>query len=112
MRATSSGIVYTLQGAIRTPVAAGTTTDDPGTATSAQTADACGGGQVLCFNPLLYAVDTVIPLVSLDQRSTWHPDARASDGTFLQWWLNAATVLGWLLSSVFVLSLASLARSV
>jgi hypothetical protein len=27
-------------------------------------------------------------------------------------WLNAATVLGWLLSSIFVLSLASLARSV
>jgi hypothetical protein len=64
------------------------------------------------LNPLLYAVDTVIPLVSLDQRSTWHPDARAPDGTFLQWWLNAATVLGWLLSSVFVLSLASLARPV
>jgi hypothetical protein len=29
----------------------------------------------------------------------------------MQWWLNAATILGWLLSSVFVLALASLARS-
>jgi hypothetical protein len=29
----------------------------------------------------------------------------------MQWWLNAATVIGWLLSSIFVLSLASLARS-
>jgi hypothetical protein len=75
-------------------------------------ADACGDGQVLCFNPFLYAIDTVIPLVSLGQRSTWHPDARAADGTFMQWWLNAATVLGWLLSSIFVLSLANLARSV
>jgi hypothetical protein len=112
MRATSSGTVYTPQGAIRTPGEAGTTTDHAGTATPTQAADACGGGQVLCFNPLLYAIDTVIPLVSLGQRSTWHPDARASDGTFLQWWLNAATVLGWLLSSIFVLSLASLARSV
>ena len=73
---------------------------------------ACGNGQVLCFNPLLYAIDTVIPLVSLDQRSTWHPDAHAPDGTFMQWWLNAATVLGWLLSSIFVLSLASFARSI
>jgi hypothetical protein len=112
MRASSSAIVYTPQGAIRAPAADGTTTHDPVAATPAQTDDACGGGQVLCFNPLLYAFDTVIPLISLDQRSTWHPDARAPDGTFLQWWLNAATVLGWLLSSIFVLSLASLARSV
>jgi hypothetical protein len=112
MRASSASTVYTPQGAIRIPGAGATTTDDPGTATPAQAADACGGGQVLCFNPLLYAIDTVIPLISLDQRSTWHPDARAPDGTFLQWWLNAATVLGWLLSSVFVLSLAGLARSV
>ena len=29
----------------------------------------------------------------------------------MQWWLNVATVLGWLLSSIFVLSLANLARS-
>ncbi len=48
-----------------------------------------------------------VPLVSLDQRSTWHPDASAADGTFMQWWLNAATVLGWLMSSIFVLSLAA-----
>ena len=75
-------------------------------------AGACGNGEVICFNPLLYAIDTVIPLVSLDQRSTWHPDASAPDGTFMQWWLNAATVLSWLLSSIFVLSLAGLARSV
>jgi hypothetical protein len=114
MRATSSsGTVYTPQGALRAQSAASTAAAGPGTAQPAQaTADACGEGQVLCFNPLLYAIDTVIPLVSLDQRSTWHPDARASDGTIMQWWLNAATVLGWLLSSIFVLSLASLARSV
>jgi hypothetical protein len=114
MRATSSsGTVYTPQGPIRPPGTAAATTNAAGTATPAHaTADACGAGQVLCFNPFLYAIDTVIPLVSLDQRSTWHPDARAPDGTVMQWWLNAATVLGWLLSSIFVLSLASLARSV
>jgi hypothetical protein len=27
------------------------------------------------------------------------------------WWLNLATLLGWLLSSIFVLSLATLSRS-
>ena len=73
--------------------------------------DACGNGQVRCFSPVLYAIDTVIPLVSLDQRSTWYPDPHVRDGALMQGWLNAATLLGWLLSSIFVLSLARLARS-
>lgn len=113
MRAASSSTVYTTRGPLRAADATSTAQADPGTATSPRApADACGNGQILCFNPLLYAVDTVIPLISLDQRSTWHPDAQAPDGTFMQWWLNAATVLGWLLSSIFVLSLARLARPV
>jgi hypothetical protein len=32
-------------------------------------------------------------------------------GELMQWWLNLATLLGWLLSSIFVLSLARLSRS-
>jgi hypothetical protein len=74
-------------------------------------ADSCGGGEVRCFSPVLYAIDTVVPLVSLDQRSTWYPDPQLPDGTLMQWWLNIATLLGWLLSSIFVLSLARLTRS-
>jgi hypothetical protein len=73
--------------------------------------DACGGGEVRCFNPVLYAIDTVVPLVSLEQRSTWYPDPSLRYGAFMQWWLNAATLLGWLLSSIFVLSLARLSRT-
>ena len=55
--------------------------------------------------------DHDIPLVSLDQRSTWYPDPHASGGTFMQWWLNTAALLGWLLSSIVVLSLARIARA-
>lgn len=83
----------------------------PPPAPSFQGGDPCGGGQVRCFNPVLYAIDTVIPLVSLDQRATWYPDPHIRDGAFMLWWLNAATLLGWLLSSIFVLSLARLSRS-
>jgi hypothetical protein len=54
----------------------------------------------------------VIPVISLDQRSTWRPDTGVQDGTVMQWWLDVATILGWLFSSIFVLSLAGLARSV
>lgn len=98
----AAGHVYTtsglLQKAGRTP------------ATSAT--DQCGNGQIRCFSSFLYAIDTVIPLISLDQRSTWYPDSHLPDGTLMEWLLNLATMLGWLLSSIFVLSLARLARGV
>ncbi len=100
---TSAGITYTTHG----PLSAATTT----TPRHTPDVDACGNGQVHCFNPVLYAIDTVLPLISLDQRSTWYPDPSVRYGTFMQWWLNAATLLGWLLSSIFVLSLARLART-
>jgi len=107
MRATTAvGVVFTTQGPLQSPG-----TVPAGGASNPVPGDACGDGQVRCFNPVLYAIDTVIPLISLDQRSTWYPDARTRDGALTEWWLNAAAVLGWLLTSIFVLALASLARS-
>lgn len=73
--------------------------------------DACGDGQVRCFSPVLYAIDTVVPLISLDQRATWYPDPHSRWGQITMWWLNIATMLGWLLSSIFVLSLTRLSRN-
>lgn len=113
MRATAStGTIYTTQGPIRPHAASRPSADLPPARAVPSGTDACGNGHVRCFNAVLYAIDTVIPLISLNQRSTWYPDAHAPDGTLMQWWLNAATILGWLLSSIFVLSLAGLARSV
>jgi hypothetical protein len=106
MRATTpAGLVFSTHGP-----APGTGPTGPAQVPAAHS-DACGGGQVRCFNPVLYAIDTVVPLVSLEQRSTWYPDPGLRYGTFMQWWLNAATLLGWLLSSIFVLSLARLSRA-
>ena len=108
MRATTSaGAVYTTTGPLQPQGAARADT----AAARVLHQDACGDGQVRCFNPVFYAIDTVIPLVSLDQRATWYPDPSTGGGTIMQWWLNIATILGWLLSSIFVLSLASLTRS-
>ncbi len=104
-----NGDVYSTSGLVST--GAGAPVRGTQTAAGSARPDACGDGEVRCFNPVLYAVDTVVPLISLDQRSTWYPDPHATDGTLLLWWLNAATLLGWLLSSIFVLSLARLARS-
>jgi hypothetical protein len=47
--------------------------------------DACGGGEVRCFSPVLYAVDTVVLLISLDQRATWYPDPHVPGGAFMLW---------------------------
>jgi hypothetical protein len=71
----------------------------------------CGDGRVRCFNPVLYAVDTVIPLMSLDQRATWYPDHTQPYGWPVEWWLNLSTVIGWVLSSIALLSFARLARA-
>jgi hypothetical protein len=81
------------------------------TGTAPPRSDPCGNGQVRCFNPVFFAVDTVVPLVSLDQRATWYPDREAPGGRFVDVWLDLATILGWILSSVFVLSFTRLVRN-
>ena len=110
LRATNgNGDVYATSGLL--------TTSAPSTASGqvarrlSPHAAACGDGEVRCFSPILYAIDTVIPLISLDQRSMWYPDTHVRGGDFMLWWLNLATLFGWLLSSIFVLSLARLSRN-
>lgn len=110
LRATdSAGDVYSTAGLLRS--AGANTANTAAPAGAPARTDACGNGQVRCFSPVLYAIDTVVPLVTLEQRSTWYPEPHTPDGSLMQWWLNIATLLGWLLSSIFVLSLARIARS-
>jgi hypothetical protein len=73
--------------------------------------DSCGGGQVRCFDPVLFAVDTVVPLVTLDQRTTWYVDPQTLTGRLVGYLLGAANLLGWVLSTTLVLSLARLSRT-
>ncbi|MEU4245603.1 hypothetical protein [Actinoplanes sp. NPDC026619] len=40
-----------------------------------------GNGRVRCLNPFFYAVDTVIPLIDLHQRSTWYPTTERNGAT-------------------------------
>jgi hypothetical protein len=104
-----NGDVYATSGLLSTP--GGPVAPSSPTPASSPRPDACGDGEVRCFSPVLYAIDTVIPLISLDQRSSWYPDPHTADGEIMLWWLNLATLLGWLLSSIFVLSFARLSRS-
>jgi hypothetical protein len=71
---------------------------------------AFGDGAVRSFDPLLYAIDVVVPIIDLHQRDTWYTDA-STRGNLLQGWLNVCTLLGWTLSTIFALSLARIGRS-
>ncbi|MET9273796.1 hypothetical protein [Kribbella sp. NPDC003557] len=94
MRATDpSGVVYTPQGEL-SQIEAGKHPQDP-----------CGRGKVRCFNPWLYGIDTVVPIVDLKQRTAWAPSTDAGGGPMLAW-VNVATLAGWAISSLFVVGLA------
>ncbi|WP_433220297.1 hypothetical protein ACQP00_17580 [Dactylosporangium sp. CS-047395] len=69
----------------------------------------CASANVRCINPLFYAVDTVVPVIDLKQRSTWYPDT-SHGGLWLEVLLDLCTILGWAASSVFLLSFARLGR--
>ena len=106
--------VYATTGRLVTVAAPdGVTNPGPFVVPAARTpaSDRCGDGQVRCFNPVFYAVDTVVPLVTLGQRSTWYPNRAAPWGGLVDTWLNLATLLGWVLSSIFLLSFTRLART-
>jgi hypothetical protein len=58
---------------------------DPADLRGSSSADSCGDGEVRCLSPVLYAIDTVVPLISLDQRTTWYPDPHAPGGQLMLW---------------------------
>ena len=68
-------------------------------------AEACESETVRCYNPVFYAIDTVVPLVDLQQRSTWYVSRNQPYGTALEWGLNLTVLLGWAASSALVLGL-------
>ena len=110
MRTTDeAGTVYSPQGVLGATSPAESTAMPGPDATSQQAAASCGSGKVRCFNPYLYAVDTVVPIINLGQRSTWYP-SRDDGGGWLEIWLNVATVLGWTASTIFALSFTRLGR--
>jgi hypothetical protein len=98
MRATDqNAVVFTPAGAEPLP-------------TEQNPAGECGNGKVRCLSPFFYAVDTVVPLIDLHQRSTWYP-ATERNGVLLEWLLNLCTILGWVASTVFAVSFTRLGRA-
>ena len=63
-------------------------------------------GQVRCFQPWLFSLDTVLPLVDLGQTSTWRPYRGARFGSLVEVGLDAASILGWVFVSIGVVAFA------
>ena len=87
LRATNgNGDVYVTSGLLTT--SAGPTAQNTRQQGTSLPADPCGDGEVRCFSPVLYAIDTVVPLITLDQRSTWY--ARVAMRLAVSVWATSA----------------------
>jgi hypothetical protein len=63
-----------------------------------------------CFNPVGYAIDTVIPLINVHQADFWGPDASAAAGGVLLYFTWVAIGFGWLLATFAVAGATGLVR--
>ena len=63
-----------------------------------------------CFSPVGYAVDTVIPLISVHQADFWGPNAHTILGHAWASATRAATVLGWALVTLLLAGYTGIVR--
>ena len=60
-----------------------------------------------CYSSILFAIETVVPLIDLGQRAYWTLQAGYP---IHHLWLNLLTIIGWIASTIAVASLASVDR--
>jgi len=77
--------------------------------TAMATSTACGRDYP-CFQPIAFAVDVIVPVISLQQKDNWRADPSrgwGADARIAQWILTA---LGWLITSAFVAAVAGIVK--
>ena len=62
------------------------------------------------FNPFIYALDVMLPIVDFAQESHWRPKNVEDGVNWLRWYNRAHLALGWFLSTIFVLGFTGLIR--
>lgn len=55
-----------------------------------------------CFQPVVFSLDTLVPVVSLGQDSAWHVSSDVRRGPLYEWLQWSQIVLGWVLSTAVV----------
>jgi hypothetical protein len=63
-----------------------------------------GNNPRLAFQPLVYSLDTLLPVVDLGQQDHWTPDGPA------QWWAWVSVLAGWVLTTAIVAALAGVMK--
>jgi hypothetical protein len=56
------------------------------------------------FQPFVYALDTLLPVVDLHQQDNWIPSGLA------QWWAWASILAGWVLTTAVAAALTGLIK--
>jgi hypothetical protein len=75
------------------------------------------------FNPLVYSLESFIPLITFDQSGSWAPNANSSTqisisnrqvpftGRFLRYYLYCHIAAGWLFTSLWVGAVTGLVKT-
>ena len=63
------------------------------------------------FNASMYSLDTLFPVLEIDQKSFWRPDQSKPWGTMAIWYFYIQSVLGWALSLLAVAGFSGLVKS-
>lgn len=63
-----------------------------------------------CLHPLIYSVDTVLPIIRLGERDNWFVDTRTTKGELVAIYSWLATLLGWVLATFVVASFSNAVR--
>jgi len=71
-----------------------------------QSTDVCALGGDGCVNAVLYAADVVVPVLDLSEAAEWQISTRAGWGNAYEWTSALFSAVGWVLTSVFLLSFA------
>jgi len=62
-------------------------------------------------NWIVYSIDTFIPIIDLNVASFWMPDRNKKYGTTLWFWYGIEKILGWVIISLYVVSLSGILKN-
>lgn len=61
------------------------------------------------FNPFLYSLDVFLPIVDLHQEAHWYPNSRYQS-SFYWWFMWFQILVGWALTTIFVVGITGIVR--
>ena len=63
-----------------------------------------------CLEPIMYSIDTFLPIVKLHQEEYWLPDDSKQNGSFYRAYLWLHIIFGWILTTIAVASFSGIVK--